>query len=146
MKHGKKINHLGRKNSHRKSMLSNMANSLIKNKRIFTTLQKAKSLSRYIEPILTKSKIDNIHSRRIIYKYLKNKSSILILFKEISNKINNRNGGYTRIIKINNRIGDRADLAMIELVDFNEKKIDNVQKKNKRSRYTKSITNNVTKK
>lgn len=136
MRHGKKINHLGRTSTHRKSMLSNMANSLIYNKRIYTTIAKAKSLSRYIEPIISKSKIDSTHSRRLVFKLLKNKISIYILFGEISKKIGERPGGYTRIIKIGSRLGDGANIAMIELVDFNN--IYNINNKNikKRSRYS----------
>lgn len=143
MRHGKKINHLGKKSSHRKLMLSNMANSLIEHKRLFTSLAKAKSLSKYIEPIINKSKNDNLHYRRLIFKYLQNKKSVSILFKEISKKILTRNGGYTRIIKIGNRIGDATNMAMIELVDFNERIKDiNLSKgkpKKKRSRYKKII-------
>lgn len=120
MKHGKKFNHLGRTNSHRRAMLSNMANSLIEHKRIYTTVAKAKSLRQYIEPILTKSKKNEIHSRRIVFSYLKNKIAVSKLFGEISLKIKDRFGGYTRIIKTEFRKGDSADMAMIELVDFNE--------------------------
>lgn len=136
MRHGKKINHLGRTYTHRKSMLSNMANSLILNKRIYTTISKAKSLSRYIEPIISKSKIDTTHSRRLVFKLLKNKASIYILFGEISKKIGERPGGYTRIIKIGTRLGDGANVAMIEFVDFNN--IYNINSKNtiKRRRYS----------
>lgn len=136
MRHGKKINHLGRTCTHRKSMLSNMANSLIHNKRIYTTLSKAKSLARYIEPIISKSKIDTTHSRRLVFKLLKNKISIYMLFGDISKKIGERPGGYTRIIKIGTRLGDGANTAMIEFVDFND--IYNINDKNykKRSRYS----------
>ncbi len=120
MRHGKKNNHLGRTASHRKSMLSNMANSLILSKRIVTTVAKAKELRKYVEPLLTKSKEDTTHNRRIVFSYLKSKESIKTLFGEVSEKIANRNGGYTRIIKLGTRSGDAAETAMIELVDYNE--------------------------
>jgi large subunit ribosomal protein L17 len=120
MRHGKKNNHLGRTASHRKSLLSNLANSLILNKRIVTTLAKAKELRKYVEPILTKSKDDSTHNRRTVFSYLKNKESIKTLFGEVSEKIANRNGGYTRIIKLGTRSGDAAETALIELVDYNE--------------------------
>lgn len=135
MRHGKKNNHLGRTYTHRKSMLSNMANSLIYNKRIYTTTAKAKSLAQYIEPIISKSKIDSTHSRRLVFKLLKNKISVYILFGEISKKVGERPGGYTRIIKIGSRLGDGANIAMIELVDFNN--IYNNNKMKQRSRYSK---------
>lgn len=120
MRHGKKVNHLGRTASHRKAMLSNMASSLIEHKRIYTTLAKAKALRQYIEPLITKSKNDDIHSRRSVFSYLQNKLVVSKLFGEISQKIGERPGGYTRIIKTGFRAGDSADIAMIELVDFNE--------------------------
>jgi len=120
MRHGKKNNHLGRTTPHRKSMLSNMANSLILNKRIVTTVAKAKELRKYVEPLLTKSKEDTTHNRRIIFSYLKSKESIKTLFGEVSEKIANRPGGYTRIIKLGTRQGDAAETALIELVDYNE--------------------------
>lgn len=120
MRHGKKNNHLGRTMPHRKSMLSNMANSLILSKRIVTTVAKAKELRKYIEPLLTKSKEDTTHNRRIIFSYLKSKESIKTLFGEVSEKIANRPGGYTRIIKLGTRQGDAAETALIELVDYNE--------------------------
>jgi large subunit ribosomal protein L17 len=119
MRHGKKVNHLGRTNSHRKAMLSNMATSLILHKRITTTLAKAKALRGYVEPILTKSKSDTTHSRRIVFSYLQDKDAVTILFREIAEKIANRPGGYTRIIKMENRLGDNAEMALIELVDYN---------------------------
>ncbi|WP_259068164.1 50S ribosomal protein L17 [Mucilaginibacter sp. X4EP1] len=119
MRHGKKVNHLGRTNSHRKAMMSNMATSLILHKRITTTLAKAKALRGYVEPILTKSKSDTTHSRRIVFSYLQDKDAVTILFREIAEKIANRPGGYTRIIKMENRLGDNAEMAMIELVDYN---------------------------
>lgn len=120
MRHGKKVNHLGRTNTHRKAMLANMAMSLVKHKRIVTTLAKAKALRTYVEPIITKSKNDTTHSRRIVFSYLQDKDVVTMLFREIAEKVANRPGGYTRIIKLNNRMGDNAEMALIELVDFNE--------------------------
>ncbi|WP_341656086.1 50S ribosomal protein L17 [Blattabacterium cuenoti] len=120
MNHRNKNNHLGRKRGHRKSLLSNMASSLIKKKRIFTTLAKAKALRKYIEPIITKSKIDSTHSKRNIFSYLKDKTAVSELFKDIFQKIRERPGGYTRIIKTGFRLGDQASFSLIELVDFNE--------------------------
>lgn len=120
MRHGKKFNHLGRTAPHRKAMLSNMACSLIEHKRINTTVAKAKALRVYIEPLLTKSKNDTTHSRRTVFSYLKNKEAVSELFRVIAPKIAERNGGYTRIIKTGFRLGDAADTAMIELVDFND--------------------------
>ena len=119
MRHGKKVNHLGRTNSHRKAMLGNMATSLILHKRISTTLAKAKALRVYVEPILTKSKDDTTHSRRTVFSYLQDKDAVSILFRDIAPKIADRPGGYTRIIKMENRLGDNAEMAMIELVDYN---------------------------
>jgi large subunit ribosomal protein L17 len=119
MRHGKKLNHLSRTNSHRKAMMSNMATSLILHKRITTTLAKAKALRGYVEPILTKAKSDTTHSRRIVFSYLQDKDAVTILFREIAEKIANRPGGYTRIIKMENRLGDNAEMALIELVDYN---------------------------
>ena len=120
MRHGKKFNHLGRTASHRKALLSNMACSLIEHKRINTTVAKAKALRVYIEPLLTKSKEDTTHNRRIVFSYLQNKDAVTELFRTIAPKIAERNGGYCRIIKTGFRLGDGADTAMIELVDFNE--------------------------
>jgi large subunit ribosomal protein L17 len=119
MRHGKKHNHLGRTTSHRKAMMGNMASSLILHKRITTTLAKAKALRVYVEPILTKGKDDTTHSRRTVFSYLQDKDAVTILFREIAEKIANRPGGYTRIIKMENRLGDNAEMAMIELVDYN---------------------------
>lgn len=119
MRHGKKFNHLGRTDSHRKAMLANMASSLIQHKRITTTIAKAKALRTYIEPLLTKSKNDTTHSRRTVFSYLKDKETLTILFREVAEKIANRQGGYTRIVKLGNRLGDNAEMALIELVDFN---------------------------
>lgn len=120
MRHGKKINHLGRTHSHRKAMLANMACSLIEHKRIKTTLAKARALRVYVEPLITKSKSDTMHSRRTVFAYLRSKEAIKELFGEISVKVADRPGGYTRILKIGNRLGDNAEMALIELVDFNE--------------------------
>ncbi len=120
MRHGKKFNHLGRTASHRKAMLSNMATSLIKHKRITTTLAKAKALRQYVEPLITKSKNDTTHSRRTVFSYLQDKEAVTILFREVSEKVASRPGGYTRIIKLENRLGDNAEMAFIELVDYNE--------------------------
>lgn len=119
MRHGRKVNQLSRTKAHRDALMSNMADSLIKHKRIFTTVAKAKALRIYVEPILTKAKTDNTHNRRIAFSYLQNKESIKELFGTISEKIATRPGGYTRIIKVGHRAGDTADMAMIELVDFN---------------------------
>lgn len=120
MRHGDKINNLGRKSAHRKAMLANLASSLILHKRINTTLAKAKALRTYVEPLLTKSKDDSTHSRRTVFAYLGNKEAVTILFKEVATKIADRPGGYTRIIKTGNRLGDNADTCLIELVDYNE--------------------------
>jgi len=120
MRHNNKINHLGRTYAHRDAMLSNMAISLITHKRIFTTLAKAKELRKYIEPLITKSKTDTTHSRRTVFKNLSNKFAVKELFQEVSQKIGDRPGGYTRIIKIGNRLGDNAITCFIELVDYNE--------------------------
>ncbi len=120
MRHGKKFNHLGRTTSHRSALLSNMACSLIEHKRINTTVAKAKALRVYVEPILTKSKDDTTHNRRTVFAYLQSKEAVTELFRTIAPKIAERNGGYTRIIKTGFRQGDAADMAMIELVDFNE--------------------------
>jgi large subunit ribosomal protein L17 len=120
MRHGKKFNHLGRTASHRSAMLSNMASSLIIHKRITTTVAKAKALRKYVEPLLTKSKEDTTHNRRVVFSYLQNKESIKELFDNVSEKIAERPGGYTRIIKTSYRLGDNADMCIMELVDFNE--------------------------
>lgn len=120
MRHGKKVKKLGRTDSHRKAMLANMATSLIKHKRITTTLAKAKALRMYVEPLITKSKTDTTHSRRTVFAYLKDKEAVTILFREVSEKVASRPGGYTRIIKLENRLGDNAEMAFIELVDYNE--------------------------
>ena len=120
MRHNKAINHLGRKSGHRKAMLANMACSLLLNKRIETTVAKAKALRTYVEPLITKSKDDSTHSRRTVFSYLKQKEAVTELFRTIAPKIAERPGGYTRILKTGFRVGDAADMAIIELVDFNE--------------------------
>jgi large subunit ribosomal protein L17 len=119
MRHGRKVNHLGRTDSHRKAMLANMASSLIQYKRITTTLAKAKALRLYVEPILTKSKNDTTHSRRTVFSYLQDKEIVAELFRDVAVKIADRPGGYTRIVKLENRLGDNASMAIIELVDYN---------------------------
>ncbi len=138
MRHGKKINHLGRTASHRKALLSNMASSLILEKRISTTVAKAKALRKYVEPLLTKSKTDTTHSRRTVFSYLHNKESLKELFGSVASKIAERAGGYTRIIKMGAvRLGDNADMCLIELVDFNTlytKDVDAKKTKTRRSR------------
>jgi large subunit ribosomal protein L17 len=133
MRHGKKVNHLGRTDSHRKAMMSNMATSLILHKRITTTLAKAKALRVYVEPLLTKAKNDTTHSRRTVFSYLQDKDAVSILFREIAEKIANRPGGYTRIIKMENRLGDNAEMALIELVDYNTVYGSDVAKAEKKS-------------
>jgi large subunit ribosomal protein L17 len=153
MRHGKKFNHLSRKSAHRKAMLSNMACSLIEHKRIKTTLAKAKALRVYIEPLITKSKNDTTHSRRIAFSYLKQKEAITELFSDIATKVSDRQGGYTRILKLSNRLGDNAQMALIELVDYNEEYTTNKPKKSKSRRtrkknldqsvVTKSTTDNI---
>lgn len=120
MRHGKKFNHLGRQTAHRKAMLANMACSLIEHKRINTTVAKAKALRQFVEPLITKSKADTTHNRRTVFSYLRNKYAVTELFKEISVKVADRPGGYVRIIKLGNRQGDNAPMAMVELVDYNE--------------------------
>lgn len=120
MRHGKKFNHLGRKAAHRKAMLANMACSLIEHKRIKTTVPKAKALRKYVEPLITKSKNDTTHSRRTVFSYLKQKEAITELFGDVASKVANREGGYTRILKTGNRLGDNAEMCFIELVDYND--------------------------
>ena len=138
MRHNKKFNHLGRTASHRNAMLANMACSLIKHKRITTTVAKAKALKKYVEPLLTKSKNDTTNSRRVVFSYRQDKYAITELFKEISVKIADRPGGYTRIIKTGNRLGDNAEMCFIELVDFNENMAkEKVAKKTTRTRRSK---------
>lgn len=143
MRHGNKLNHLGRKSAHRKAMISNMACSLIEHKRISTTLAKAKALRVFVEPILTKSKTDSTHSRRVVFSYLQNKDIITELFRDVAPKIAERNGGYTRIIRTGFRLGDNAEMCMIELVDFNE--IYNNDKTKKTTRRSRRSGSNETK-
>ena len=145
MRHGKKVMHLGRKKAHRKSMLSNMACSLIEHKSINTTLTKAKALKIFIEPIITKSKNDSTHNRRLAFSHLRSKESVSELFGVVSNKVGDRPGGYTRIIKMGNRLGDNADMAMIELVDFNEIYSLNTDKIKKSTRRRKAKKSSETK-
>ncbi len=137
MRHNKKFNHLSRTAAHRHAMLSNMACSLIKHKRITTTVAKAKALKKYVEPLLTRSKEDTTNSRRVVFSYLKDKHVVTELFKEVSVKIANRPGGYTRIIKTGNRLGDNAEMCFIELVDYNENMLKTVEKKATRTRRSK---------
>ena len=132
MRHNKKFNHLGRKTAHRRSMLSNMACSLIEHKRITTTVAKAKALKQFLEPLVTRAKDDTTHSRRVVFSTLGNKYAVTELFREVGPKVATRNGGYTRIIRTGNRLGDNAEMCMIELVDFNE--IYGTEQKKKRSR------------
>jgi len=121
MRHGKKINHLGRTSAHRHALLSNMASSLILNKRITTTVAKAKELRKYVEPLITKAKTDSTHSRRVVFSYLQNKESVTTLFGEVAGRTSERHGGYTRIVKLSDpRLGDAADMCLMELVDFND--------------------------
>lgn len=129
MRHNKSFNHLGRKSGHRKAMLANMASSLLLHKRIETTLAKAKALRVYVEPLITKSKEDSTHSRRTVFSYLKQKEAVTELFRNIAPKIADRPGGYTRILKTGFRVGDAADMAIIELVDFNEAALASAPKK-----------------
>ena len=129
MRHNKAINHLGRKSGHRKALLANMATSLILHKRIETTVAKAKALQGYVEPLITKSKDDSTHSRRVVFSYLKNKEAVTELFRTVAPKIAERPGGYTRVLKTGFRQGDGADMALIELVDFNEAALASTAKK-----------------
>ena len=141
MRHGKTINHLGRTASHRKAMLSNMASSLIINKRISTTLAKAKALRKYVEPLITKAKDNTTNSRRTVFAYLQDKHTVTELFDEVAAKVANRPGGYTRILKVGNRLGDNAEMAIIELVDYNEamlQAMEDKKPKTRRSRRSKS--------
>ena len=138
MRHNRVINHLGRTSSHRKAMLSNMATSLILHKRITTTTAKAKALRTFVEPLITKSKEDSTNSRRVVFSYLKDKTAVSELFREVSPKIAERPGGYTRILKIGNRIGDNADMCILELVDYNEAMLGGEAAKTKTTRRRKS--------
>ena len=137
MRHNKKINHLGRTSSHRHALLSNMACSLILHKRIQTTLAKAKALKVYVEPLLTKAKNDTTHSRRTVFSYLRRKEVVAEMFGDVAQKIANRPGGYTRILKLGNRLGDNAEMCFIELVDYNENMAKTAAKKATRTRRSK---------
>ena len=134
MRHRKKFNHLGRKKGHRSSMLANMSCSLIEHKRINTTLAKAKALKKFVEPLITKSKSDTTHNRRIVFSRIRQKNAVAELFREVAVKVGNRPGGYTRIIRLGNRLGDNAEMAMIELVDYNNTYANNKKKTTRRSR------------
>ena len=133
MRHGKKFNHLGRKTAHRKAMLSNMACSLIEHKRIKTTVAKAKALRKFVEPLITKSKTDTTHSRRIVFSHLRQKEVVTELFGDVASKVATRNGGYTRILRTGNRLGDNAEMCFIELVDYNETYVTDKPKKKTKS-------------
>ncbi|MGM9780265.1 MAG: 50S ribosomal protein L17 [Candidatus Cryptobacteroides sp.] len=133
MRHNKAINHLGRKSGHRKALLSNMATSLILHKRITTTVAKAKALKSYVEPLITKSKEDTTHNRRVVFSYLKNKEAVSELFRTIAPKVADRPGGYTRVLHVGFRKGDAAEMALIELVDFNEAALASAQKSAKKT-------------
>lgn len=150
MRHRKKFNHLGRKSAHRKALLSNLATSLIIHKRITTTVAKAKALRMYVEPLITKSKEDTTHSRRVVFSYLQNKHSVSELFRDVAAKVGDRPGGYTRIIKMGVRQGDNAEMAIIELVDFNElllkdsgKTAKKTTRRSRRSKSTASASNDA---
>jgi len=148
MRHGKKINHLGRKTAHRKSMLANMACSLIENKRINTTTAKAKALKQFVEPLITKSKSDTTQNRRIVFARLRQKEAVAELFRDVSAKVADRPGGYTRVIRLGNRLGDNADMALIELVDYNEiyesgKKKKSTTRRRKKSNSVKTVASQV---
>ena len=136
MRHNKKVNHLGRKSAHRQALLSNMASSLILHKRIFTTVAKAKALRVYVEPLITKAKEDSTHNRRVVFSYLENKEAITELFRNVIVKVGDRPGGYTRILRTGNRLGDNAEMCMMELVDYNENMLGakETKKKVRRSR------------
>ncbi|HOK38850.1 MAG TPA: 50S ribosomal protein L17 [Bacteroidales bacterium] len=140
MRHNKKVNHLGRTSAHRKAMLSNMASSLILHKRIETTVAKAKALRKYVEPLITRAKVDSTHNRRVVFSYLENKYAVTELFREIAVKVGDRPGGYTRILRTRTRLGDAADMCIIELVDYNENMLGNkdAAKKSKRRSRSKS--------
>lgn len=136
MRHNNKVNHLGRKTAHRQAMLSNMASSLILHKRIFTTVAKAKALRVYVEPLITKAKDDTTHNRRTVFSYLENKEAVTELFRNVIVKVGDRPGGYTRILRTGNRLGDNAEMCMMELVDYNEAMLSakETKKKVRRSR------------
>ena len=147
MRHRKKFNHLGRKKGHRSSMLANMACSLIEHKRINTTLAKAKALKKFVEPLITKSKSDTTHNRRIVFSRMKQKNAVAELFRDVAVKVADRPGGYTRIIRLGNRLGDNAEMAMIELVDYNDTYVSKKKKKttrrSRRGKKSESVTEEV---
>lgn len=138
MRHNRTVNHLGRTSSHRKALMSNMAASLILHKRIKTTLAKAKELKKYVEPLITRSKEDSTQSRRLVFSYLQDKKATAELFKQVAEKVAQRPGGYTRILKLNNRLGDNAEMCFIELVDFNENMLKSTDSKAKSKRVRRS--------
>ena len=137
MRHRKKFNHLGRQKAHRESMLANMSCSLIEHKRIKTTVAKAKALKMFFEPLVTKAKTDDTHNRRVVFSYLRNKEAITELFREVAVKVGDRPGGYTRILKLGSRLGDNAEMCIIELVDYNENMLKETATKKTRSRRSK---------
>jgi len=143
MRHGKKFNHLGRKSAHRKAMLANMASSLIMHKRIHTTLAKAKALRLFVEPLITKSKDDSTHSRRVVFSYLRDKYAVTELYREVATKVADRPGGYTRILRTGNRLGDNAEMCFIELVDYNENMMTEPKKAAKKTRRRKPSAKKV---
>ena len=143
MRHNKKFNHLGRTADHRAAMLANMAKSLIKHKRITTTLAKAKALKKYVEPLITRSKNDTTNSRRVVFRYLQDKETVTELFKEISVKVGDRPGGYTRVIKLGTRQGDAAEMAFIELVDYDENMAKTPKAEPKKTRRSRRSTKKV---
>ncbi|MCO6500653.1 MAG: 50S ribosomal protein L17 [Vicingus serpentipes] len=134
MRHGKKFNHLGRQKPHREAMLANMACSLIEHKKVSTTVAKAKALQKYVEPLITKSKTDSTHSRRVVFSYLKSKEAVTELFRDVSTKVADRPGGYTRILKTGFRLGDNAQMCFIELVDYNDNMLKETKSKKSSSR------------
>ena len=138
MRHGKKVNHLGRTSSHRRALMSNMAASLILHKKIKTTIAKAKALKRYVEPLITKSKKDSTNSRRVVFSYLQNKEAVTALFRDVAVKVGDRPGGYTRILKTGARLGDAAEMCILELVDYNETLLAAKQEKKKTRRTRRS--------
>lgn len=144
MRHNKKVNHLGRKSAHRQALLSNMASSLILHKRIFTTVAKAKALRVYVEPLITKAKDDSTHSRRVVFSYLENKEAITELFRNVIVKVGDRPGGYTRILRTGNRLGDNAEMCMMELVDYNENMLGAKETKKKVRRSRKKAADTTT--
>ncbi|MBQ1605822.1 MAG: 50S ribosomal protein L17 [Bacteroidales bacterium] len=144
MRHNKKVNHLGRKSAHRQALLSNMASSLILHKRIFTTVAKAKALRVYVEPLITKAKEDSTHNRRVVFSYLENKEAITELFRNVIVKVGDRPGGYTRILRTGNRLGDNAEMCMMELVDYNENMLGAKETKKKVRRSRKKAADTTT--